>query len=1494
MEKQTWTPSSSSLLKPTEADMRDALRSTRCSHAERCRSVLLSLLSDLVAFVQRRQRQQQQQQETTNHALFSTVQRVCEARIAQLQRTSDDELLPPSSTSLSRSPRELVAEAMAQELLVSLASIRMAEKEALVLEELESVETLRQLHARLRRDEAQLRRAVRAGAGDDAQLRELQALVRDELLHEMAQSRAEGLAESLHNEASLQFAWETIQDQKKEIVRLRAENEQLRRRPLTREQGREAGARDPKQAIRALRAQLSSHQDSNLRLLQDHIQSLETALQQQQQQQFAQQQQQRQLERSRRLEETIAKPLSAVTVDSSRDGRGSVLSPSHLTGASPSRDRDRDPDPDCDCRQCAAHVRSIVSLQSELKQLRAQSAADDDALVRAEREQTHLKREHAALTSALLTAKQQQQELRQTILEITDEKLALQTATEAQQRTADRTLTLLRRQLEELEQWRERRVSEQRELDDTCRRLTAERDDATQTQQRVQRECDELTIRAHAAEASLREAKAELAVMSATAQEHETLTRELEQALERATRQANDAEDARNTVQRQWSETNDRLATALAEIERLRRDHDATAASNEQLVSQVAFSSEKHTQLEREVATLREETVRLERLSQRWQRDADAKRQQLAAVQMHATRVEEQLMEVESELLSRSIAVETSEQRVEALEAEVGVLRTTIEERELAVRELEQQMGVTQQRETQEREALASCRLELQQLRDRLSADASTQEQSLASLHEENASLTQELAETKTTILMWMSKYHAMENERTQLSEALEQQRQAAEQETRQFLDVEQRLRTACERLERSVQTQGKEIETLCLALERERRDKRESVVAWETRVSEMSVQRSWLQAAIAEERERSLAAEEDAIAQRRRLQESMETQREEHARAMESVRRDYERERERQRVEMEELHAQVTEQLVEIGVLQADKRLLVEDCESLRKGTMRLEQRMDAMAMTGSQAVEQIQRGVYESLMAMERQWSYLLESTRAVEARLKTATTVISVLVNQQQQKRQARGSKVMTVVCDAAVQVTLVRQNAHLDQQTQCDLMSDAAVENRSRLSLSQQSTTDAAPVVPLLPPEVAFQLKPNKESTIRRESVTRVLALGMRHAWGFSRRPPALLVAPQSLGVAKRRRSSVVSQQELSSAYVSDKRGSDGVWRQWRELLLRVMAKSSLQLRVSALRFALTEQRRLHATGRHTQTLRRWETLVRAMLRAAQSRWRCQALTMAMREKLVDQRSMWRWQSLSSQTATQTLWRRRVLRLLIVSLKQRVGERRLRAALAFLRWRFQTARFPVPAIVSTSASASSSSSSSHLSSSVVRTMRECVILLSQFCAPSSADSLQSPQTPSSPSPSSADSSVQSFDSQTLAELLLTSTRHVVAWRDTIESKLRVLQARERQLERLQTHCQQLQALVTTLQQRSPAPGDSLRRRQLNEANVTMLEGVIRSLEEAKTTRVRLHAALERKSQRITRLERQIATLESRARLSRAFYHWRRLHSKDNQAT
>lgn len=56
------------------------------------------------------------------------------------------------------SPRMIVADAMVQELLVSLMEMRMSEKEALVLDEVDNVEHMRKLHVELKQEEQRVRK----------------------------------------------------------------------------------------------------------------------------------------------------------------------------------------------------------------------------------------------------------------------------------------------------------------------------------------------------------------------------------------------------------------------------------------------------------------------------------------------------------------------------------------------------------------------------------------------------------------------------------------------------------------------------------------------------------------------------------------------------------------------------------------------------------------------------------------------------------------------------------------------------------------------------------------------------------------------------------------------------------------------------------------------------------------------------------------------------------------------------------------------------------------------------------------------------------------------------------------------------------------------------------------------------------------------------------------------------------------------------------------
>lgn len=99
------------------------------------------------------------------HDLFDVVVRVCEQRMQHLNDDGDsdsDARVTRNDDAWTRetAPRVLVAEAMVQELLVSLMEMQLNEKEEMILDEVDTVEIMRQLHAQLAEDE----QAVRATA----------------------------------------------------------------------------------------------------------------------------------------------------------------------------------------------------------------------------------------------------------------------------------------------------------------------------------------------------------------------------------------------------------------------------------------------------------------------------------------------------------------------------------------------------------------------------------------------------------------------------------------------------------------------------------------------------------------------------------------------------------------------------------------------------------------------------------------------------------------------------------------------------------------------------------------------------------------------------------------------------------------------------------------------------------------------------------------------------------------------------------------------------------------------------------------------------------------------------------------------------------------------------------------------------------------------------------------------------------------------------------
>lgn len=106
-----------------------------------------------------------------------------------------------------------------------------------------------------------------------------------------------------------------------------------------------------------------------------------------------------------------------------------------------------------------------------MKQLRAHASADGESLLQAEKDRGLLQRENSALSTALLSAKQKQEELRQTILDLTEEKHQLQNLGDSEQRTSERSIRVLKEQLDALE---EQKAHQKQKFDDLVGKYDAE------------------------------------------------------------------------------------------------------------------------------------------------------------------------------------------------------------------------------------------------------------------------------------------------------------------------------------------------------------------------------------------------------------------------------------------------------------------------------------------------------------------------------------------------------------------------------------------------------------------------------------------------------------------------------------------------------------------------------------------------------------------------------------------------------------------------------------------------------------------------------------------------------------------------------------------------------------------------------------------------------------------------------------------------------------
>ncbi|KAG7380660.1 hypothetical protein PHYPSEUDO_006962 [Phytophthora pseudosyringae] len=747
---------SSRLADNQEASALSASRSSFSSSPDaRGRDILLRLLTQMTEFLERkemmstrvaaskewRKSRSRRRSESGSNNLFEVVIQVCEQRMRRLKRSAGYGGREQEQWS-AQSPRLLVAEAIVQELLVSLLELRMKEKETLVLDEVESVEVMRQLHVHLQKDEELVRNKVCVGAGDEQQLEELQFMLRTDFLEEVAgaespqkQQQADSAAS---NEASLQFAWETIEDQKKEIVRLRAENDELKRLDSSSDASSAALRAsffddEPAKVIHLLRSQLSSHHDKNLDILHDHIQRLERALQSA-------------TNSSRRPRQGWDGSKS--TFDSTRSSDKADWSSSLLSRSVVGTDFSRTQISRKKCDECRKNSASLLALRSEVKQLRASAETDEESLLQAEKDRGHLQRENSALSSALLAAKQRQEELRQMILDLTQEKHQLQNLGDSEQRTSERSIRVLKEQLDALEG---QKAQLKQKFDELVGKYDAEISEKRTLAKKYMDLQDTHAKLSH----STAELHKQVGNLDETARRCEAIVDERDAALRDLQAQLDSMEQdgtSRTTELQEKDAATADLRTQLAELQRCFDNAEVekcrSAGEIERLLQTLDECKRKNQRLEKGFEELKQGKELLASLQQ-VERGASALQQselKQARGQVESLKLEllstksecAQLGQALSEANKTSKAAQTQhDHKTERLQHELKVLKqkcSSFDEQVTSQQALHGELETTK---------LENC--------------------------ERIRNLSQELAESKTAMLMWMNKYNTASEEKLKL-----------------------------------------------------------------------------------------------------------------------------------------------------------------------------------------------------------------------------------------------------------------------------------------------------------------------------------------------------------------------------------------------------------------------------------------------------------------------------------------------------------------------------------------------------------------------------------------------------------------------------------------------------------------------------------------------------------------------------------------------------
>ncbi|KAI9908256.1 hypothetical protein PsorP6_004451 [Peronosclerospora sorghi] len=746
---QSATMENISALCSTSKRSRDAASISFDDHK---RAILLQLLKQVTEFLEHKEakssrlavstewRKSRSQRRWERHNLFQVVVQVCKDRMTRLKRSTREDS-KGMETSSTQPARILVAQAIVQELLVSLLELKTKEKERLVIDEEETLDMMRQVQVHLQKDKELIRKKVFAGAGDSHHLQELQSMLRAEFVE---QARSVESSHTMHqldaavnSDASLQFAWETIDDQKKEIIRLRAENQELKRLGAESDLSSAFHASffddEPTKAINLLRSQLSSQHHKNLEYLQNHIQRLEHALQH------------AKLSSKTRQDWDGSKSL----FDSSRTSQMFSLP----SGSAVRTDFTRTQVSRKKCEECHEYCASLFALESEIKYLQTQVSSNEEALLQAERDREHFQRENSALSLTLLSAKQKQEELRQTLLDLTQEKHKLQNLSDSEQRTLERSIRVLKEQLDVVE---EQKVHLKRDFDDLSRSYDAE----VISKRTLARKFEDLQVVHAKLSQSYTELENQMAKFDEATRRWEALVETKDAALNdmRAQISSMNQDDKAYLVELQQkknavTDLNAQLAELRLTFKRTLEEKDRTKSENERLLQILEKSKWKNQRIERGLKELKQgkelptslKESKTDALALQT-RELDQAREQINSLELHlmsteaeCARLDGKLADMtkthESELNQHIYEGQCTQEELEAIKQRCLILET----------QLKSQREIQRKLETLN---LENC--------------------------EHNQHLSTKLAESKTSILSWITECDAIRDDKQQLENNVE------------------------------------------------------------------------------------------------------------------------------------------------------------------------------------------------------------------------------------------------------------------------------------------------------------------------------------------------------------------------------------------------------------------------------------------------------------------------------------------------------------------------------------------------------------------------------------------------------------------------------------------------------------------------------------------------------------------------------------------------